>query len=226
MPKPPAPNSITPRTAVLLLVAAGLCVLLALTYRIIDIPTLVEHARHLNGFVVFALVTILPLFGFPVTVAHAVVGVRFGLKLGFPLVALSIVLQLLASYGLAAAAPKFFAARVEPLRQRLPKTAHTALTQFTMLLPGVPYWAQNYVLPIAGVPLRTYLLWGGAIHIARSAASIVLGGLSDRLTPLRLGGFALYALAVTLACAWTFRRLRDQIRAQQAADRTQSVATT
>jgi len=218
----PAPNTLSPRTAVLLLVAAALCVALALTYRVIDIPTLHERAKHLNGFVVFALITILPLFGFPVTVAHAVAGLRFGLKLGFPLVALSIVLQLLASYGLASAAPKFFGPKVEPLRRRLPQTAHTALTQFTMLLPGVPYWAQNYVLPVVGVPLRTYLLWGGLIHIARSAASIVFGGLSDHLTPLRLGGFALYALTITLACAWTFRRLRAEIRAQAKQDQSSS----
>ena len=210
----PAPKNLPLRTALLLLAAATACVLLALAHLEIDIPALHERAKHLNGFVVFALITVLPLFGFPVTVAQAVAGLRFGLWLGFPLVALSIVLQLLASYALASAAPKFFGALVAPLRRWLPTTAHTALTQFTMLLPGVPYWAQNYVLPIMGVPLRTYLLWGGLIHIARSAASIVFGGLSDHLTPFRLGGFVVYALTITLACAWAFRRLRAQIRAQ------------
>lgn len=209
-----ASRTLTTRNACLLLAAAGICVLLALAYRAIDIPTLHERTKHLNGFAVFGLVTVLPMLGFPVSVAHAVAGLRFGLLLGFPLVALSIVLQLFASYGLVALAPKFFAARVEPLRRRLPKTAHTALTQFTMLLPGVPYWAQNYVLPIMGVPLRPYLLWGALIHIARSAAGIVFGDLSDHLTPLRLGGFAVYALTITLTCAWAFRRLRRQIQAQ------------
>jgi uncharacterized membrane protein YdjX (TVP38/TMEM64 family) len=225
MPDRPSSPALTTRNALLLLAAAAACVALALSYRQIDIPALHERARHLNGFVVFALITVLPLVGFPVTVTQVIAGLRFGFIRGFLLVAVSIVLQLLVSYALVALAPKFFAARVEPLRRRLPETAHTSLTVFTMLLPGVPYWAQNYVLPIVGVPLRTYLLWGATIHIARSAASIVFGGLSDHLTPLRLGGFAVYTLTVALACALAFRRLRAHIRAQREAEN-QSSSTT
>src|SRR5687768_13498384 len=71
---------------------------LVLLYRQIDMVALHQRAQGVNGVLVFALVTVLPLFGFPQSVAHAVAGVRFGFGPGLALVAVSIVLQLLASY--------------------------------------------------------------------------------------------------------------------------------
>jgi len=191
------------------------CVGLTLLYRQIDIEAVHRRAEGINGVLVFVLMTLLPMVGFPVTVTHAVAGVRFGLPLGLTLVAVSITLQMLLSFALVKMAPHLFARRLDPLRRRLPKTAHTPLTQFTMLLPGVPYFAQNYVLPLMGVPLGTYLLWGVPIHIARSIVGIAFGDMSDDLTPLRLAGFATYFVLVTLACTWAFRRLQAQVKGQR-----------
>lgn len=191
------------------------CVAVTLLYRQIDVAAVHRRAEEINGVLVFALMTLLPLVGFPVSILHAVAGVRFGLPLGIPLVALSIVLQMLLSYAIVQLAPGFFARRLEPIRRRLPKAAHTPLTQFTMLLPGVPYFAQNYVLPLAGVPLGTYLLWGVPIHIARSIVGIAFGDMSDDLTPARLTGFAVYFVVVTAGCAWTFRRLQARMKDQR-----------
>jgi uncharacterized membrane protein YdjX (TVP38/TMEM64 family) len=191
------------------------CVGLTLLYRQVDIEAVHRRAEDINGVLVFALMTLLPMAGFPVTVTHAVAGLRFGLPLGLTLVALSICLQMLLSFALVKIAPHLFARRLEPLRRRLPKTAHTPLTQFTMLLPGVPYFAQNYVLPLMGVPLSTYLLWGVPIHIARSVVGIAFGDMSDDLTPLRITGFVVYVVVVTLACAWAFRRLQAQVKDQR-----------
>lgn len=188
------------------------CVGIALLYRQIDVAEVHRRAEEINGVLVFLLITVLPLLGFPVSVAHAVAGVRFGLGYGWLVVAFSIVLQLLASYALVKSAPKLFARRLEPLRRRLPHTAHVPLTLFTLLLPGVPYFAKNYVLPLVGVPLRTYLLWSAPIHIARSMVGIAFGDMSDNLTPLRITGFAVYTLALFTACAWAFRRLQTQIQ--------------
>jgi uncharacterized membrane protein YdjX (TVP38/TMEM64 family) len=193
------------------------CAGLALLYKQIDVAALHRRAEELNGAWVFVLMTLLPLVGFPVTVGHAVAGVRFGLPLGLALVSISITLQMLLSYGLVKLAPKLFARHLEPLRKRLPKTAHTPLTQFTMLLPGVPYFAQNYVLPLMGVPLGTYLLWGVPIHVVRAIVGIAFGDMSDHLTPLRLAGFAVYAIVITATCAWAFRRLQARMKDRQSA---------
>jgi uncharacterized membrane protein YdjX (TVP38/TMEM64 family) len=199
------------RILIFVAVVAGIAALVFL-YRKIDMTALHQRAEGVNGVLVFALMTVLPLAGFPVSVAHAVAGVRFGFGPGLALVSLSIVLQLLASYALVKAMPKLFARRLEPLRRRLPKGAHTPVTQFTMLLPGVPYFAQNYVLPLIGVPLGIYLQWSIPIHIAKSAIGVVFGDMSDDLTPIRIGGFVIYAILLAAVCTWAFRRLQERLK--------------
>lgn len=197
-------------------VVTGAVVLLALAalllfYRHIDLAALHRRAAQLNGPVVYALIVLLPLACFPVSAVHAVAGARFGVALGFPLVATSILFQLLIAYALVHAAPDFFARHLDWIRRRLPQTTHTPLTQLTMLLPGAPYWAQLYVLPLLGVPLRTYLKWSLPITVSRSIVGILFGDLSGHFTPLRLAGFAAYFLAISVGSWWSFRRLRARI---------------
>lgn len=191
-----------------LVVCAGLVYL----YRLIDVQALHVQAQRMNGTAVFVVMTLLPMVGFPVSVLHVVAGVRYGTWIGLALTTVSILIQLLASYGLVKLAPDFFARRMEPLRRRLPKAAHTPLTQFTMLLPGAPYFAQNYVLPLVGVPLGTYLLWSFPLHVVRSVAGVIFGHESADLTPAKLAGFGVYSLAIGLTCAWSFRRLRKKMK--------------
>lgn len=199
-----------------LLIGMGVIVFagLALFYRQIDIDALHRRADGLNGFVVFAAMVVLPLLGFPVMIVHAVAGVRFGIGPGCALVSVATLLQLLSAHGLVKLAPEFFAKRLAPLRKRLPKTAHAPLTLFTMLMPGVPYFSQIYVLPLMGVPLGTYLLLSLPINVVRSVVGVTFGKVSDELTPLRLLGFGIYFVAITAACSWAFLRLRKRMHEQ------------
>jgi uncharacterized membrane protein YdjX (TVP38/TMEM64 family) len=182
--------------------------------RSIDIEAVHDQAARLNSVVAFVLLTILPLIGFPVSVLHVTAGIRFGVGLGFGLVALSILLQLLASYGLVHWRRKYFARKFKDVRDKIPPGAHGAVTLFTLLLPGVPYFAKNYVLPVAGVPLRTYLLWCFPIHVARSSVAVIFGDESDHLTPTRIAVMACYAAAVLTASWWAYRRMQAQIADQ------------
>jgi uncharacterized membrane protein YdjX (TVP38/TMEM64 family) len=208
----------TPRKLLFATLIIAAIVGLALLYRQLDVEAIHRRAESLNGPMIFVLMTVLPLFGFPVSICHAVAGVRFGLTWGLILVSFSIVLQLLASYALVKSAPKFFARRLEPWREKLPKGAHTPVTQFTMLLPGVPYFVQNYILPLIGVPLTPYLIWAGLIHILKSIVGIAFGDMSDHLTPLRIAGFVGYGIFITVATAWAFRRLQVQMKAPPRAE--------
>jgi len=183
-------------------------------YKHIDMEALHARAEATNGVLLFSIVTVLPLFGFPVSVLHAIVGARFGLGYGMVLVAVTIFLQMLASYGLVKAFPNLFARRLEPFRKRLPKGAHRSVTLFTLLLPGAPFFAQNYVLPLIGVPLRTFLCWGLPIHAIRSVIGVLFGDMSGNLTPLRLAGFGAYTVSVIVACAFAFRRLKKAMQGQ------------
>lgn len=186
-------------------------VAVTLIYRTIDVAALHVRAQSVDGVLVFALVTVLPLIAFPVSVTQAITGVRFGFGLGMALATVSLVLQLLASYALVKAKPKLFARPLKSLVGRLPKGAHSSVTQFTMLLPGVPYFAQIYVLPLVGVPLGVFLRWSIPIQMAKSAIGVLFGHMSDNLTLLRIAGFATYAIVVTAGCTWAFRRLRKRM---------------
>jgi uncharacterized membrane protein YdjX (TVP38/TMEM64 family) len=210
MPKTSPRSSAIPWRAII--IGVLVCVAAALLYRKFDIDTVHEYASGLNGVVVFLLLTVLPLFGFPVTVLHVVVGMRFGIPLGLTLAAISITLQLLASYLLVHFFREKFARRLEPVRQRIPKTAHGSMCLFTMLLPGVPYFAKNYVLPLLGVPFRTYLLVCLPIHIIRSSIAIIFGEMSDDLTPTRITCLVLYFAATFSVSWWMFRRMRAQVK--------------
>jgi uncharacterized membrane protein YdjX (TVP38/TMEM64 family) len=174
-----------------------------------------ERAADFNGVVVVLALFFLPLIGVPVTVMHAMTGAKFGLPVGLTFVAVSIAFQVAASYFIVQAAPGFFKRRFAWLHDRLPKAAHRSLTLFIMLLPGAPYFAQNYVLAGAGVPFRIYFWYAFPIHVARSLVGVVFGEWSGNLTPGRAAVFALYMIGITLTCGLAFRRLRHQWRSQR-----------
>lgn len=174
-----------------------------------------DHAEEFNGAVVILALMTLPLVGVPVSVMHAMTGAKFGLPLGMTLVAVSIAFQVAVSYPIVQLAPGFFKRRFAWLHDRLPKAAHRSLTLFVLLLPGAPYFAQNYVLAGAGVPFRMYFGYAVAIHIARSLIGVIFGEWSGDLTPARATVFVAYAVGITLACGLAFRRLRAQWRNQR-----------
>jgi len=203
---------LTPRR-IALLIAVALALVACIVFRDqLTLRNLHAHAQETNpAMVVFCLFT-LPLLGFPVSVMHAVTGAKFGLPLGMTYVGLSIVFQLFASYGIVRLAPEFFAERFAWLRKKLPPATHGPLTLFTLLLPGAPYFAQNYVLAIARVPFWLFFRYAFPIAFGRSLIGVVFGEWSGHMTPGRITVFVLYTAAITLICGLAFRRLRARLQ--------------
>jgi uncharacterized membrane protein YdjX (TVP38/TMEM64 family) len=184
----------------------------------IDPAAIHAYARRLNAGAAFGLLVVLPLLGFPASVLHVAAGIRFGLVTGLALVSLSIGLQLLASYGLVHCFRDRFARRFAGLRRRIPVGAHASLCVFAVLLPGAPFTAVNYVLPLMGVRLRAYLLCCWPLHTLRSTVTVLLGDQTDKLTPVRLVVLGAYALLLASGSWWLYRRLRRQLEDQRAAE--------
>lgn len=183
----------------------------SLAARGVDMHTIHEHASRLNGGLAFVLLILLPLGGVPIALLHFAMGVKFGIALGLALVAVSIPLQLLAFYGLVRWQKKFFRGKFKSLRRQVPPNAHEAVTVFTLLIPGAPYFAQNYALALMGVPFRTCLRWAFPLHLVRATMTVILGDQSDQLTPWRIAGLALYGLVLLAASWWSYRRLQGQL---------------
>ena len=201
------------RVAVAVVVIGGLAALLAGR---IDTDAVQRPADRLNAAAAVALLVVLPLLGFPASVLHVAAGVRFGPVLGLVLVSGSIAAQLLASYALVRMFRGRFEHRFGAWRRRIPRGAHASIAVFAVLIPGAPFAAVNYVLPLLGVRLRTYFLCCWPLHTLRSTITVLLGGEIGRFTPTRLVVLGAYALALTAASAWTYRRLRQQLGAEPA----------
>ena len=197
----------------------------AFAYSRIDIETLHARAADFNGVLAFALLVVLPLVGFPASLLHVAAGIRFGAAMGMLLVSLSILIQLLVSYAVVHLwRDRFERSRwIRKVRDRIPEGAHASVCVFTVLLPGVPFTAVNYVLPLAGVPLRTFLLCAWPLHTLRSTVTVVFGDQSAHLTATRLAVLMAYALMILGASYWTYRRLQSQFegRPRVAGDRKQ-----
>jgi uncharacterized membrane protein YdjX (TVP38/TMEM64 family) len=182
-------------------------------YSRIDMEQVHREAARLNGGVVFGVLLVLPLLGFPVTPLHVAAGIRFGATTGLLLVSLSILLQVAASFFIVRFWRRRFerARWVKRIRERIPEGAHASVCIFTVLLPGVPYAAVNYTLALIGVPLRILLFCAWPLHTLRSTVTVIFGDQSDRLTAARLAVLLVYALLIVGASWWTYRRLHSQL---------------
>lgn len=197
------------RIAIIALIMGSIA---ALAYSKLDIETVHARAAEVPAWAAITALVILPLVGFPASLLHVAAGIRFGAGVGLALVSGSIFLQLLASYGLVALRrEKLEKSRwLSRLRERIPSGAHTSVCIFGVLLPGAPYMAINLVLPLLGVPLRTFLLCAWPLHTLRSTITVVLGDQSDQLTATRLAVLLAYALTIFGASWWTYRKLKSQ----------------
>lgn len=186
------------------------CIGTALLWGQIDFDDVHTWAEHIDPWVLFAALALLPLFTFPVTPLNVVAGIRFGLVGGLAMVAGAIVVQHVLAFGCARILPKMMKRRLEPLQRRLPRHAQGDAAVFASLLPGAPYWAQLYVLPLIGLPFLTYILISAPLHMVRSITAVIAGRMSEDLS---LGwGIALvvYSVCLIAACFFAGRRLKQK----------------
>ena len=211
------------RLAIFLAVAVALVAFMVFRDQL-NLASLHAHALQMNAATVLFSLFVLPLLGFPVSVMHAITGAKFGLPWGMTFVGLSIAFQLFASYGIVRLWPQFFAERFAWLRKKLPPATHRSLILFTLLLPGAPYFAQNYVLAIARVPFWLFFRFAFPIAFCRSLIGVIFGEWSGHMTPGRIAFFVAYTATIMLICGLAFRRLRAQLQSPPRAgnDRTRS----
>src|SRR5690606_10613912 len=131
-----------------ILVVAAIAIGIAVFWGQIDLEALHDWAEHVSPIWLFVALVLLPLTTFPVTPLNIIAGIRFGFVGGLAMVAGAIVLQHALAYFTAWILPRVLKKRLEPLRAKLPRNAHGDAVIFTSLLPGAPYWAQLYVLPL------------------------------------------------------------------------------
>lgn len=159
---------------------------------------------------VFALVFLLPLLGFPISITLVLVGIRFGFAGGMAVVAAVVLGQLLIGLPLGRGplhglAKKLFGARIDALARA--GWQHQAVVTFlTTLIPGPPYIGKVYGLAAARVPAVLYLGIGWPVYVVTSIPLVGLGGSAMHLSTERLLLFGGLAVGLALALHWARRR--------------------
>lgn len=168
-----------------------------------------------------ALVCVLPLFGFSIAVVYLVVGAVFGGWGGLAVVAGATAVHLLGSHWIARSflrAPvlRFFHRRNYRLPE-VPPGEEWTVALMTALVPGLPYFARNYLLALSGIPLRIYFWFCWPVYVLRSSIVIFLGDFRDGYSAQRMGVLGVVLVLKVAICAYLLHRLRRRHKARREA---------
>jgi uncharacterized membrane protein YdjX (TVP38/TMEM64 family) len=135
----------------------------------VNVRETIEHGmeviRDAGPVMFFAAMAVLPGLGVPSLTFMLTAGPVFGETLGMPLVVVLCLLastfNLIVTYALARRALRpFFEKLMQRLGYKIPEVDDGDLTGLTIVMrvtPGIPFFVQNYLLGIAGVPVGKYL---------------------------------------------------------------------
>jgi uncharacterized membrane protein YdjX (TVP38/TMEM64 family) len=172
--------------------------------------------QRLNPYLLVFLMAVLPLIGFSVGVVYLVAGVTFGPVLGGVIVLGATAIHLVASHAIARGMLRKHLVRFLENRgyhlPDIPPGENIAIAAMGALMPGVPYFARNYLLALAGVPLRVYFWVCLPIYVARSYIVILLGHAGSDLSTTRVVVFACVYVIKLSVCAYVIARLRRRYR--------------
>jgi len=140
-----------------------------------------------SGYTFLLLMAILPLAGFPISIFLILVGMIFGLTGGIILTGLLMLFHVFVTYYLV---HSLFRPQVIRLLRRfnvkIPKLPHRGgkrLSFIFMIIPGPPYAVKNYLLALAGLNLKPYILISWIAQFGTSIPFIILGKGVAELNP-------------------------------------------
>jgi uncharacterized membrane protein YdjX (TVP38/TMEM64 family) len=179
-----------------------------------DFKDIHRHISSYHGVIVFLFMAILPIFGFSIGIVYLVAGAKFGGGWGLALIALATVAHLIGSHWIATS---FLRKPIEGWLERkkyhlphVPDGENVSVSLMTAIIPGLPYFARNYLLALAGIPLKTYFWVCLPIYVLRSSLAILLGDFSEGFTSRKVGLLVAMFVAKVTICAYIIKRLRDK----------------
>ena len=189
------------------------CVLLLVAaFGFVDFKALHGWSQKLPGPMVFVLMALAPVFGAPVSILWLIGGARFGAAGGLVAVTGSIAVNLLLTYWITKSVLRkpiaaFFKNSKYKIPQ-VPKGEQIPISMLTALVPGLPYFAKNYLLVLAGVSFPVYFWVLLLSHFINASFLILFGGMSGDLTTGKIIFLIGYGAVLTLLCKRVINRLR------------------
>ncbi len=180
--------------------------------RVIQIKAIYDHIASYNGFVVFLIAALTPIFGFSIALIYAVVGAKFGIALGFGIITLATAAHLLGSHWIAQSflrgpIERFLARRKHHI-PHVPEGEDGAIAVMTAIIPGLPYFGRNYLLALSGIPLRKYFWICLPIYVVRSLVVILAADFGESLTMKKLILLGAVEAVKIIVCVFIISHLR------------------
>jgi len=164
-----------------------------------------------NGALVFVLIAILPLFGFPVSLLQILAGAKFGILMGFVVSTLAIVVHMFGMYWIGTSCMRrpleWFLARRKHHLPQVPCGEDRSFAFLMTLLPG-SYALKNYIMVIGGTSLRTLLWVCLPVYALRAVFGIYFGHFSTQPTMFRTFVLIGNTILITIVSAYLVKRLR------------------
>ncbi len=171
--------------------------------------------QNMSPALFIALMVILPVVGFPISVFLIMGGIKFGIFYAALLWMLILPVHALISYYLAVRLrvplKNFFYKMGYPI-PKLPEKGVGPFIFLFLAIPGIPYAGKNYALPLAGVPFSYCVLMNVAVQWPQGIPFIVLGRSFMELD-LTLFYIALAAILILfIFLRWLREEYGDKVR--------------
>lgn len=203
----------------LAVVGVFFCVGALLLLRGVDLKEVVNLVlgwiRSVGPVVFFACMAVLPAFGFPILLFSLSAGPVFVPQLGIGwvlvCVGLSLIVNLALTYWLARYAFRpLLEGIIKRLGYQLPQVSaqdYTSLTVLVRVTPGPPFFVQGYLLGLAEVPFRIYMLVSLVISGSYNLAIVLFGdSLVNGKGKVAFIAFSLI-VALSVLVQWARRRI-------------------
>ncbi|HEY5551315.1 MAG TPA: VTT domain-containing protein [Opitutaceae bacterium] len=204
----PIPRPTTATIVKLAFVFAALVALAWFALRGVDVRAVaadaIEWLRAAGPWVFFIAMAVLPAFGAPISIFTLTAGPAFGLAISIPAAAAAMIVNMTINYWVAR---RWLRPTVEWFLRhtqfKIPRASAENSKIFTLLVrvtPGLPYFAQGYVLGLAEVPFRIYLPISFAVQYAFALGFLIFGEalMKGRVGLIVAGATILIAVAIAL----------------------------
>jgi uncharacterized membrane protein YdjX (TVP38/TMEM64 family) len=152
------------------------------------------------------LMTLLPIFGFPISLFLVVAGIKFGIISAVGVTVLTIPVHLLASYFLANSLVRPYLERLLAKRgyrmPRIPREKTALYASVFVAVPGPPYALKNYLLALSGIPFCYFFFISWILELAICIPVVGIGrSLAEKNFEL-MALFGALIVAVYLLTRW------------------------
>lgn len=134
--------------------------------------------KNMSPALFIALMIVLPVIGFPISIFLVTGGIKFGIFYASMLWLVILPIHALIGYYLAGwlrlPLQRFFRKMGYPVPE-LPKKGVGPFSFLFLAIPGIPYAGKNYILPLAGVPFSYCVLMNVVVQWPQGIPFIVLG---------------------------------------------------